>query len=655
MKRRISAARVPAAGRRVAGRKVFPRSMGIRLKLVLLFMALISFVTGVVSFINLLFSNRESAAQAEYSSNQALSQAASFLGNKCSSVIDILDIMAADETIRDLIDEPLAGYAQNLVKWWADARKLNTVLFNMRSNRDISSLHLYFAGGLSQVSGNSDFTGLDDVRGESWYDGLTRSPSRYRWFPAGSFTTPDSSGFVTAARKMPSADNLREVIGIVRADIPVSLLKDILNQGQYTPTAVLTLTNAEGALISASGDGQAGGPDIVRRLIAEAERNGLREGACQRLSVDGIEYLAGIQTIHRSDWTLTILTPYRDVLALGTRTQKRILLMFLLMAPLSLPLAFLAAQSFTNRIRSLAGRMRTIGAHHSAAEGGRRRNGRGDEIDELEDDYEAMLERLDALMSEMYDMGVANKNLELKALQSQINPHFLNNTLDLINMMGLKHNRPEIVSLVKALASFYRLSLGKGEDVVTVGKELDLVRAYIQIQNMRFDDCVALSVDVPEALLAVRMPKIILQPLVENAILHGILESDRETGSIRITGSRHGERVVLSIRDDGQGMEADVVRRLVARPALLTEASPVSPAAQPAAAVTAAPEADRTEGAPLSAGGTASPGDASGYGVRNIDQRLKLLFGPEFGLAVESAPGKGTTVHVVLRSGTGQG
>lgn len=590
MKRRKSGTRMPAAGRRAAGRIVFPRGMGIRLKLVLLFMVLISFVTGVISFINLLFSNRESAAQAEYSSNQALSQAASFLGNKCSSVIDILDIMAADETIRDLIDEPLAGYSKNLVKWWADARKLNTVLFNMRSNRDISSLHLYFTGGLTRMSGNSDFTLLDDVRAESWHGSLERSTSRYRWFPAGSFSTPDSHGVVTAVRKMPSADNLREVIGIVRADIPVSLLKDILNQGQYTPTAVLALTNTDGVLISASDNYQANATATVRRLIAEAERNNLREGACQRLSVDGVEYLAGIETIHRSDWTLTILTPYRDVLALGTRTQQRILLMFLLMAPLSLPLAFLAAQSFTNRIRSLTGRMRTIGAHHPVEGGTRSRGGRGDEIDELEDDYEAMLERLDALMAEMYDMGVANKNLELKALQSQINPHFLYNTLDLINMMGLQHNRPEIVSLVKALASFYRLSLGKGEDVVTVGKELDLVRAYIQIQNMRFDDCVALSIDVPEDLLAVRMPKIILQPLVENAILHG-LEPRVQGGRIEVSAQRDGPQLRLCVRDTGVGLPP------------------------PGTAGTTAAEG-------------ALPGEAaSHYGTRHVHERLAALYG----------------------------
>ncbi len=652
-------------------------SLGIRMKLMLLFMLLILVITGIFSMANLEFSNRETAAQAQYTTQQALQQSASFVQNKCSAVVDILDIMSSNETIQELVTEPLIGYSGNLVKWWADATKLNTVLFNMRSNKDISRFHLYFANGLSRVSDNNDFTLLDEVAGEGWCKDLLAGQSGYRWYPPGRLSKPVSDGMITVVRKMPSADSLREIIGIIRADMPASLIKDILNQGQYAPSATLVLTNADGELICASDNFQIRDTLVVKGILADSAHSNLAEGECRTMAIEGVSYLAGTQAIRRSDWILTVFIPSGDVLSLGTRTQKRILVILLLMAPLSLPVAFLAAQSSTTRIRHLANRMRNFGVDGAPDQRKRRKRRklptRGDEIDELEYDYEEMLERIDALMADMYGMGRENKNLELKALQAQINPHFLYNTLDLINMMGLQYNRPEIVSLVKALAAFYRLSLGKGEDIVTIRNELDLVRSYLYIQNMRFDDCVTLRMEVPDDLMDVRMPKIILQPLVENAILHGILESERETGTITISGWRTASRIILSIRDDGRGMPDEVMRRLVAHPALLQDAGEDeeqrvrSGFADDDACRSVGPAGDdagcpvrENAGAPVGndAGGPVGNfveervsqlhGDTTGYGVRNIDERLKILYGIQYGLRVDSVPEQGTTVFVVL-------
>ena len=199
----------------------------------------------------------------------------------------------------------------------------------------------------------------------------------------------------------------------------------------------------------------------------------------------------------------------------------------------------------------------------------------------------------------------------MKALQAQINPHFLYNTLDLVNCLALREQVPAIGEAVGALSRFYRLSLSGGAERVTVAQELEHVETYLRIQNMRFDDGIALSVDVPAEVRAATILKIVLQPLVENAVLHGIREKESGRGTVTIRGhtleGAAGLEVVLEIEDDGVGMDA----------------------------------------AQLEALGEERAGPSEhGYGVRNIDRRLKVEYGAEYGLTFRSRPGAGTAVLV---------
>ena len=653
------------------GRRRFGR-LGIRIKLMFVFILLLSAISGLFSLANLEFNSRETEDQARYTATQALQQTASFIENKCSAVIDILDIMSVNETIITLITQSAEDYPQTLSVWWEDASRLNGVLFSMRSNKDISRFHLYFSNGMSALSGNSDFSLLSDIIDEPWYRELSNGPYGYLWYPPGSQKKPDSQNMVTAVRKIPSPENLKHFIGLIRADIPVSLFQEVLDLGQFAPSAVLVLTNSRGEVLCASKNYRPENEPFIRNLLTQSRAPSFPQGDCRTLQLDGTAYLAGTSPINRSDWTLSILIPATDVMALGIRTQQRILLIFLVIVPLTVPLAFWAARSSTNRILQLAAQMRTFGKAPTTRKGPR--GFYGDEIDELEYDYSEMLSRMESLMDEQYTLGIQNKNLELKALQAQINPHFLYNTLDLINMMGLQQNRPEIAELVKALASFYRLSLGKGEDIVTIGKELDLVRAYLKIQNMRFDNCVTLSINIPADLLDVPIPKIILQPLVENALLHGILESESEAGTITITGFRKDGRVVVCIRDDGCGMDPVKAEKLVKSPATLPEN--FLDVGDPSLSMHTKPcmvdmqgtkDTQRVQGMKANqasfvetpsnthactesnAAVSVHQADAKGYGVYNIDERLKILHGDSYGIRVCSAPGQGTLVYVVIR------
>ncbi|MCL2879897.1 MAG: sensor histidine kinase, partial [Treponema sp.] len=192
-----------------------------------------------------------------------------------------------------------------------------------------------------------------------------------------------------------------------------------------------------------------------------------------------------------------------------------------------------------------------------------------------------------------------------KALQAQINPHFLYNTLDLINWMALRSGIPSISGLVQSLAMFYKLSLGSGNDMAPLREEIAHVKVYLEIQAVRFDNKIQYSFSIDDAITECPVPKIILQPLVENSIIHGILEKPDKTGTILVSGQRNNNNIILSVTDDGVGMDSGITETIVTK------------------------GTDR-------------------YGVFNIDQRIKLYYGDQYGLSYRSAPAQGTTATITL-------
>lgn len=226
-----------------------------------------------------------------------------------------------------------------------------------------------------------------------------------------------------------------------------------------------------------------------------------------------------------------------------------------------------------------------------------------------------MMDRVDTLMEEKVEYGRQIKNLELKALQAQINPHFLYNSLDLINCTAINRNVPEISRMVNALGRFYRLSLSKGREIISLSDELKHAKLYVDIQNMRFENSIDVTWDLDPACNDCQIIKIILQPLIENAIIHGIFEKPTKTGKLAITTRRSDDGIRITIEDNGIGM--DETTRLAN--------FSVSPPGEIAAT-------------------------AGGYGVRNIQDRLRLAYGEPYGLFCESTPGQGSVVTVYIPS-----
>lgn len=228
------------------------------------------------------------------------------------------------------------------------------------------------------------------------------------------------------------------------------------------------------------------------------------------------------------------------------------------------------------------------------------------EIHTLSQGMEQMIGRLSQQMQEVQLKQQSLRRTELALLQAQINPHFLYNTMDTIIWLIEAEKTQDAVEMVSNLSAFFRHSLSKGEDVIPLEEEERHVRSYLQIQRARYKDIMEYSVDIDPKIRGALLPKLTLQPLVENALYHGI-KLKRGLGHIRITGWTEAGHVFLQVADNGVGMPQERLAHL--RRAMETE-------------------------------------ERVGFGVSAVNQRLKLMFGREYGLTIDSREGIGTTVTI---------
>lgn len=237
-----------------------------------------------------------------------------------------------------------------------------------------------------------------------------------------------------------------------------------------------------------------------------------------------------------------------------------------------------------------------------------------DEITELGMSFNIMIgkirELLDAKIQEQENL----KKAELRALQAQINPHFLYNTLDTIIWMAESKKTDDVVTVVSALSNFFRISLSKGKDWITIGEELERTRSYLTIQRLRYRDIMDFSIEAERTVLEGTVLKLVLQPLVENALYHG-LKNRRQRGTIRVRAmQRNANEILLQVRDDGIGIPPDKLAQLQAA---------------------------------LQDDTTAAHGE-QGYGLVNVHQRIQLYYGKAYGLELDSAFQHGTCVSIVI-------
>ena len=324
-------------------------------------------------------------------------------------------------------------------------------------------------------------------------------------------------------------------------------------------------------------------------------------------TVLGKKVYAGFYRIKNTDWYMVAVMPADPIMKKSTHIICNFLLIYIAFLLIAFIIASRLSHSMTRRLSLVVNQMAKVRFEPPVQ---LKDADSQDEIGELIDTYNYMSRKIQQLMD---DQAKAAENLriaEFDSLQAQINPHFLYNTMDMISWLAQQGKSDEVTEVVRRLSRFYRLTLSRKQELTTIADEAEHVTIYIELQNIRFNNGIDFIMDIPDYLMEYSMPKLIFQPLVENSIIHGIMEKEEKTGSIVLTGWMEDEDIVLLLSDAGVGIDPDILPKFL----------------------------DGTFHNPQSKG--------SNVAVYNTHRRLQILYGERYGLSFSSTKGQGTEVQI---------
>ena len=438
---------------------------------------------------------------------------------------------------------------------------------------------------------NLDMSVSSDMMKEDWYiESIHNTMPVLTGARMQSFSSDKDNWVISVSTEITgdSGDNL----GVLLMDMEYSVIEDHLRSLDLGREGYVFLLNDKGEPVYHKDTSYFSDPDKLAQLL-EIQSAG-----------DGYDKASNLLTcqtqIEKTGWTMV------GVVSLDTlkMLERQLFEAVLLTGGLLFIAVLLIGILFTRRLSTpMADLERGMNEIEKLAEVRIRKNSFY-EVELLAGNYNRMIHRIRILMDEISDKEKTLRHAELNALVSQINPHFLYNTLDTIVWMAEFNDSTRVIALTKSLAAFFRLSLSGGRELITVGDELEHVRQYLYIQKERYGDKLNYTIHAPEEVLDYTVPKIILQPIAENSIYHGIKPLD-SPGQITITVQEEGEKLIFTVSDNGAGCRPD------------------------------AAAAD-------------NPSRPGKVGLKNVDERLTLYYGPGYGVTIHPAPGAGCRVELTV-------
>ncbi|MFE4710601.1 sensor histidine kinase [Paenibacillus sp. NPDC056722] len=409
--------------------------------------------------------------------------------------------------------------------------------------------------------------------------------------------TQDSPAMFTLARQLNNNRN-QYPYGILVFSISESVIYSLMEKEAGGGGKDIFIINNDGVILS-SADKQ-----LLNTSLPQLLNHKFDEAASGRFDTtyNGVKAFAVYNTL-KNGWKTVSIFPYDSIIKDARSLSQIIIKISLAFIGVALLLIYITASLFSKRIRMLIRMTRRIerGDFNTSKD----EQLGNDEIGQLHFAFRQMTNRLKSLITEVYQKELLGKEAELDLLQAQINPHFLYNTLGSISSLAIKHQDQRIQDMVLNLAKFYRISLNKGKSILTINEEIKLTKSYNAIQLIRFKGQLNITYTIDEAILPYSTVKLTLQPFIENAVIHAVWNQESPL-NIHIKGIIEDNDIILSVIDDGMGMKPEKLQTLLED----------------------------------------KPG--RGYGISNVDRRIKLKFGERYGVKVFSRLGIGTTVQIRL-------
>lgn len=512
---------------------------------------------------------------------------------------DYLETVIKEED--DYVD---SGIGKNMRSYEMSSQAFSDTLL---SRADISSIMIF--GKKKMLLNRSMYTYQKvalDYSKLDWYakavakpqDAIITGPNRHSFFD-----TDDE--VISLSREVQSYEN-GTFRGVILINLNMNKITEICNSFQEKQENFICIINDKGELVYEQQNGR-------ERFAFDEKENrqelntalGKTKESCFRLNYRGEKYLVTRTDMKTTGWTLVSMVPYKSVMA---ETMAISGVMILAVAITLIVTLLLLNRILTGVVKPLKKLEKYMVQVNPDNMDQRMEILTDDEIGHLSMKFNQMMDRIRNLKEQVIEEQEDKRKYELQALQAQINPHFLYNTLD--SMMA-ETNDSNIVAMTEALAKLFRISLNKGNEEISLERELEHVKNYLIIQSMRYADKFTYEISAEPGVERCRTIKLILQPIVENCIYHGI-KKKRGTGKITIRAYRREQNLIIEVSDDGCGMPEEICRKILS---------------------------DEIESENIS---------GSGIGVKNVNERIQLRFGKKYGLSYSSEEGIGTTVTYVL-------
>jgi len=561
----------------------------LKLKVMILVLAVGVIPLGAAFMVSVAEIERAAQEQQIYTVNQGFTQVFQAVEDKLDRVRNISTLLAVDDVVRQNIMQ--AGQSQRIADQLACFDNISAYINSMEMVFEPSSILFYVDSGVVAADGRvGRFRSIDAISQTDWYAQLQANNGNATWLKFQD-TLSDIS-YIAVAREIWNPNNYREVIGVLSMVFEQKRLEEMLVSS--VEKQIIYLESADGTLLASNLPEE----DLSRIPLGE---RGLHDDGFSPGRMKGTEYLLCSRMMETTNVYLVSIVSESALEQGVASVSRRLQTIYILISLVSLLAVIPLTRSITKRIFLLQEQMMQtqsgviskleIADHYD------------DEIGRLLIHYNEMVDKMGDLLQEQYALGQMKTESDLKALQSQINPHFLYNTLDMISWMAQKDETDNIRNVVQAMSKFYRLTLSKGHNIVTIGDEIRMCDAYMEIQKRRYRGKILYEVEVDDEISQYLIPKITLQPFLENAIVHGINEKEDARGIVTLNGWIEDGRITLSVTDDGVGIRNE----------------------------------DKMK-----------PRTGSHYGMDNIAQRLELFFGEKIPIQVESSPGIGTCIVISI-------
>ncbi len=503
---------------------------------------------------------------------KSLEQAVETIENQEQIYENLVDYLSYSQDLRDILTmEPRSDY-----ETYTEYVDVADPLLQMPQlyHREIREITLY-AESIEVPHGNT-LMPLSRAKEQEWYSQL-ESGTLMQWT-----VTRGADQEITASRKFYDGDDITAVLSM-----------SLDYRAVLEPFTNLLLDNTGGIVLDGDGNMVYAGYSLDE---------GYRPAQSESLEYIQENYTCSIREMEGTGWIFCMYRPTEII----TRSAMDLLAGNIPLVGICIVLLVLLGYLFSRRIVSCLERLtENMNQIHLGFRKVTVSSSSNDEVGVLIRSFRRMMDQMNHLISEVYEGKIRLQNSEMKALQAQINPHFLYNSLSIINWKALEAGEEEISRVTLALSTYYRTSLNRGETMTTVENELNNIRAYLKIQLIMHDNSFGVkeNISLDTESMNLQTPKLILQPFVENAIDHGLDLSEKEEKCLTVSVREDEDSILFEIEDNGAGMEKERAQEITSY-------------------------------------------QSKGYGVRNVCERIRVLYGAAGSVRVDSSPGKGTKVTI---------